>query len=150
MRRSALAAALAILGAVAAVAAPGGTHFTVTAAYVPPSRPAATGAVSVTFAPRDPDVQLNEEPAPRLKLDPAQTVLVDKQAPPPAKLAAFDPATARYLDTRLPVSFAVAVAPKAAKGTHPVKATVTYFYCSKREGWCRKGTADVEVAVTIP
>jgi hypothetical protein len=150
MRRSALAVALLVLAASMTAAGPGGTHFNVTAAYVPPPRPAANGAVSVTFAPRDPDVQLNEEPAPRLKLDPAQAFLVDKQPPPPAKLPVFDPAAARYLDTRVPVSFPVAVAPKAAKGTHPVKATVTYFYCSKREGWCRKGTADVEVAVTVP
>jgi hypothetical protein len=31
-----------------------------------------------------------------------------------------------------------------------VKATVTYFYCSKREGWCRKGTAAVDVPLDIP
>jgi len=151
MRTTALAAAIAApLGAAWAAAAPGPAHFTVTAAYVPPARPASSGAVSVTFVPRDPDVHVNEEPAPRLKLDRDQAVLVDRQPAPPSKLPAFDPETARYLDTRVPVSFPVAPAPKAAKGTHPVKAMVTYFYCSKREGWCRKGTAEVEVAVTIP
>jgi hypothetical protein len=30
-----------------------------------------------------------------------------------------------------------------------VKATVTYFYCSQREGWCRKGTSDVEFPVDV-
>jgi hypothetical protein len=26
---------------------------------------------------------------------------------------------------------------------------VTYFYCSKSAGWCRKGSAEVNVPVTI-
>ncbi len=40
------------------------------------------GAVVVTFKAVDPDVVVNETPGPRLVLDPAQTMLVDKQAPP--------------------------------------------------------------------
>ena len=32
----------------------------------------------------------------------------------------------------------------------PVKGTVTYFYCSKREGWCRKGTSEVAFTVAVP
>lgn len=126
------------------------TYFTVTASFVPPSKPGADAAVAVTFVPQDPDVHVNEAPAPRLKLDAAQTVLLDKQAPPPARTPTFDPETARYLDPKVPVSFAVALAPKAPKGMQSVKASVTYFYCSKREGWCRKGTSEVEVPVKVP
>jgi hypothetical protein len=36
-----------------------------------------------------------------------------------------------------------------ARGAHVVKGGVTYFYCSKREGWCRKGTTPVEFPVTL-
>jgi hypothetical protein len=139
-----------VLAPVLVIAAPGGTHFTVTAAFVPPAKAGANGAVAVTFAPLDPDVHVNEEPAPRLKLDPAQTVLLDKQAPPPARTPTFDPDTARYLDPKVPVSFPVALSPKAPRGGQAVKGTVTYFYCSKREGWCRKGSAEVEVPVAVP
>jgi hypothetical protein len=31
-----------------------------------------------------------------------------------------------------------------------VKASVSYFYCSKTEGWCRKGQSDLEFAVLVP
>jgi hypothetical protein len=31
-----------------------------------------------------------------------------------------------------------------------VKGNVTYFYCSKREGWCRKGTSEVTFVVNVP
>ena len=41
-------------------------------------------------------------------------------------------------------------APGLARGDHEAKATVTYFYCSKRDGWCRKGTAELEIPVTVP
>jgi hypothetical protein len=147
MKRALLLSAL--LPAIAASAPP--DHFGVTAVFVAPAKAGANGAVAVSFLPKDADVRINEEPAPRLKLDAGQNVLVDKQersgsVPPPS----FDPATARYLDTKLPVRFPVGFGPQAAKGTHSVKAAVTYFYCSKREGWCRKGTTDVEFAVTVP
>ena len=133
----------------AAVAA-GPRHFDVGASFVSPARPGADGAVAVTFAALDPDVRVNEEPAPRLKLDPVQAVLVDKQKPGPARAEAFDPEKAHYLDLAAPVLFPVALSPAAPKGPQAVKGSVTYFYCSKREGWCRKGTADVSVAVTVP
>jgi hypothetical protein len=134
----------------AAAFAAGPRHFIVTASFVPPAKAGSDGAIAVTFSPQDPEVYVNEEPAPRLKLDAAQSVLVDKQPPPPARVAAFDPETARYLAPKAPVRFPVALAPGATKGPQSVKATVTYFYCSKREGWCRKGATDVEVALTVP
>ena len=115
--------------------------FDVTARFVP-GKSAGAGEVAVTFVPRDPDVKVNEHPAPRLTLDPTQKLLVDK----PVKAAARPAASAEpaYLDLTLPVVFPVAVAaPKPAT----VRGNVTYFYCSKRDGWCRKGTSEVEVSV---
>jgi hypothetical protein len=123
--------------------------FAATAAFVP-ARGKAPAAVQVFFTPSDPDVRVNEEPAPRLELGPTQAVLVDRQPPAPRKAFAFDPETARYLDPALPVVFPVAVAPSAPKGRHEVPVRVVYFYCSKREGWCRKGAADLEVTVKVP
>lgn len=127
-----------------------GPHFNVSAAYVPPASKGSDGAVAVTFVALDPDVRVNEEPGPRLKLDPAQAVLVDKQKPAPSRAEAFDPEKAKYLDLAAPILFSVAVSPDAPKGSQTAKATVTYFYCSKREGWCRKGTAPVDVALDVP
>jgi hypothetical protein len=124
------------------------THVALSAEFVPPAKAGANAHVAVTLSPRDADVRVNEEPAPRLKLEADEAVLVDKQAPP-TRSASFDPQNARYLDPALPVHFPVAVKPTAARGKHTVKARVTYFYCSKREGWCRKGTDDVEFAVDV-
>lgn len=124
-------------------------HFEVSAAFDPPRKPASTGALVVTFRALDPDVRVNENPAPRIKLASAE-VLVDKQPPAPDKVAPYDPETAAYLDLALPVYFPVAFAKGAPKGTHQVPLTLTYFYCSKRAGWCRKGAADLSVAVSVP
>jgi hypothetical protein len=136
----------------ALAAGPSAKHFDVAASFVAPAKPGAAGAISVLFSPTDPDVAINEDPAPRLKLDPEQAVLVDKPAPstPPARAPSADAEKARYLDLAKPVRFPVALAAKLTGGEHPVKATIVYFYCSKREGWCRRGTADVEFTVDVP
>lgn len=122
-------------------------HFSLSAAFRAPSKLDGLGAVAVTFSTLDPDVHINEEPAPRLKLDPAQTLLADRQAPPPSKIPSFDPENAKYVDTTFPVSFPVAWAGKPPRAPQSVKANVVYFYCSKREGWCRKGTSEVLFSV---
>ena len=122
----------------------------VSASYEAPAKAGTNGAVVVTFAPKDPDVHVNRDPAPRLKLDPDQRVLVDKQPPPARRGGSADVEAAGFFEPDTPVSFAVAPAPGLARGDHEAKATVTYFYCSKRDGWCRKGTAEVEVPVSVP
>jgi hypothetical protein len=125
-------------------------HFDVAASYAAPKEPGKPGAVNVLFSPTDPDVHINEEPAPRLKLEPGQAVLVDRQPSAPARAADFDPEKTHYLDLAKPVRFPVAIAPKAPKGKQELTANVVYFYCSKREGWCRRGTALVEFTVEVP
>jgi len=140
---------LALLPAAAQAAS--ARHFEVTAAFVPAKKASGSAAVVVTFRPLAPDVRVNETPAPRLRLDLTQTVLVDRQAPPSSQVPDYDPLSARYLDITRPVSFPVGIAPTAPKGTHEVKASVVYFYCSTREAWCRRGTADVLIpAVNVP
>ncbi|HEX9202858.1 MAG TPA: hypothetical protein VF964_02760 [Vicinamibacteria bacterium] len=133
-----------------AVGAASPRHFDVAAAFVPPAKPGGGGAIAVSFLARDPDVHINEEPAPRLKLDPEQSALLDKQPPPPKTVPVYAPEAARYLDLKKPVQFPVAFAPSAVKGAQTVKASVVFFYCSQREGWCRRGSADIEVGVTVP
>jgi hypothetical protein len=115
-------------------------HFEVTAHYRP-GKAAGTGEVAVTFAPKDPDVKINTTPPPRLKLDEGQKLLAEKTAP--RKAGAPDE---KYLDLTFPVVFPVAVT-GPLQGEQTVKGALTYYYCSHREGWCRKGTADVEIPV---
>jgi hypothetical protein len=120
------------------------------ARFEPAAKAGHEDAVLVSFSSADPDLRLDEVPPPRLKLDATQSVLVDRQAPPTGQAAPVDPAKAHYLDTGRPVSFPVALAKDAAKGPHEVKATVTYFYCSLKQGWCRKGTGEVALTVNVP
>jgi hypothetical protein len=125
-------------------------HFDLLASFDPPERAGDDSAVTVTFRALDPDVKLNETPGPRLELNLTQDVLADRQAPPPRKIPTYDPLTARYLDLAVPVRFPVAISPTAPAGPQRVEARVVFFYCSVREAWCRRGTADVEVEVTVP
>ena len=115
-------------------------HFAVSAQFRP-GKAAGTGEVAVTFAPKDPDVKINTTPPPRLKLDEGQKVLAEKTAPRKA-----DAPDEKYLDLTFPVVFPVAVT-SPLQGEQTVKGALTYYYCSHREGWCRKGTADVEIPV---
>ena len=127
----------------------GPRHFDVQASFVPAAKPGGEAAVAVFFTPLDPAVRINQDPAPRLKLAVEQAVLVQKPvAAPPA--APASPGETRYLDTATPVRFPIAIAAGASKGKQTVKASVTYFYCSKTEGWCRKGASDLEFPVQVP
>jgi hypothetical protein len=133
-----------LLLVLAGASTPAAGHFDVSARFVP-GKAAGSGDVAVTFVAHDPDVHVNENPAPRLKLDPAQKVLVAKPVKS-APVAPPAPGEAKYLDLAFPVLFPVTASEPSASAS--VKATVTYFYCSKRDGWCRKGTQDVEVPVS--
>ena len=122
------------------MAAGASPHFDVTAAYRP-GKAAGTGEVAVTFAPKDPDVRINTTPPPRLRLDDGQKLLAEKTPAKPAVAPAE-----KYLDLTFPVVFPVSVTgPVTSEQT--VKGALTYYYCSHREGWCRKGTADLEIPV---
>lgn len=123
-------------------------HFDVSAAYEAPAKKGVPANIVVEFRKKDPDVNINEEPAARLKFGPGSPLV----APPPPKGSGVipDPANAHYLDLSKPVRFPVTVAEGAAKGLNTVKTTVSYFYCSKRENWCRKGTAEFDLPVVLP
>ncbi len=123
-------------------------HFDVSAAYEAPVKKGAPANIMVEFRRKDPDVNINEEPAPRLKFAAGSPLVAP--APPKSSGVIPDPASAHYIDLSKPARIPVTVAPDAAKGLSTVKTTLSYFYCSKRENWCRKGTADFDLAVVLP
>jgi len=125
-------------------------HFDLLATFEAPRPPGGDGAVLVTFRALDPDLRLNETPAPRLRLELTETVLLDRQAPAPRSAPAYDPLTAKYLDLAESVRFPVAIAPTAPAGEQTVEAKIVFFYCSVREAWCRRGTTTVDISVTVP
>jgi hypothetical protein len=125
-------------------------HFDVAASFMAPAKPGGSPFVGVLFSPTDPDVHINEIPPPRLELEAGQKVLVDKQPKPPASEGEMDPDLTKYLDLSRPVKFPVVIARGASSGTHSVRAKVIFFYCSKREGWCRRGAEPLELSVDVP
>jgi hypothetical protein len=146
MRHLALLLVMALPAAVAA--AP--QNFDLLASFEPPEKPGEDSAVAVRFRTLDPDLRLNETPAPRLKLDLTEPVLLDRQPPAPRRIPDYDPLTAKYIDLAEPVRFPVAIAPTAPGGVQRVEADVVYFYCSIREAWCRRGTARIDFPVAVP
>jgi hypothetical protein len=148
---SRLTLALVLLPA-AALAGNSDRHFEVEASFTPPGRPGVPGEVAVTFHPLDPDLRINERPAPRLRLDLLETVLEDRQPPQSeeAPAPAYDPLKAKYLDLGKPVRFPVSVLPTASSGESLVRASIVFFYCSVREDWCRRGSVSVEIPVRVP
>lgn len=107
------------------------------------------GHVVVRFMPLDPAVHVNAEPTPRLALDGLPRVLDESTRPAPAATREAFP-NGRYLDTRVGLRFPAKLRPGAARGQHTVLATLTYFYCSTTEGWCRRAQDQVEVSVSVP
>ncbi len=140
--------AVAVIAIATAVGVAPGQFFELQAVYAAPAAGDHVGSVSVTFLARDPDVHINERPAVRLQLG-DQTILVDKQAPP-EPLEPIDPDAITYLDISQPVLFPVAIAAGAPSGSYEVDAKLVYFFCSSRAGWCRRGKAEVQIAVTVP
>lgn len=127
------------------------SHFDVSATFAAARRDA-PAEVAVQFRATDPDVRINEVPPPKLKLTsgPATVVAPVKAAAPTGKAAPAPGEPGHYLDLTLPVTFPVTLDSAAARGAHDARGTVTYFYCSKREGWCRKGTAEVAFPIALP
>lgn len=124
-------------------------HFEIEATFEPPSEAGALPAVAVRFVPLDPDVEVNEIPAPRLQLDGSQTLLAPGPKAPRSPEPPMSADAPRYLDLSEPVRFPVRLAADAPEGIHGVDAEVVYFYCSKSEGWCRRGTEPVTIPLLV-
>ena len=75
-------AVLALSGALFEVS-PVSPHFDVAASYE--ARRDGGGEVAVRFTAKDPDVKINEAPAPRLKLEEGPAALAPAAAPPPPR-----------------------------------------------------------------
>lgn len=138
---------MAVLIAASSLGLTSPSHVGLEASFAAPAHGSSSAAILVHFVPLSEGVRVNQEPAPRLRLETAG-ILLDRQ-PPARRTAPIDPDFARYVEPSEAVRFPVAVDPAAPRGQHVVRATVTYSYCSKTQGWCRKGNEPVEVLVDI-
>jgi len=119
--------------------------FQVAGHYVAPNQAGGEAALLVSLVPDRDELRVNETPAPWLELDPRQKVL-RYRAP---KLDEGE-APHGYLDPLLPVRFPVKLAPGAGSGQHVVKGSVSFYYCSTRASWCKRGSRELEIVVTVP
>ena len=106
--------------------------------------------VTVRLEPR-PGIKLNKYPKIKLQV-PAVPGLVGaaeqsmgNAAPPPA-----DQLDANYFHGRVdPLTLALRLDGKAAKGRHEVHAKLSYFYCVAASGFCAPAKTDVTIPVTV-
>jgi len=119
----------------------------VEASYRPPAKAGDLATVLVRFSPSRPELRVNAEPAPRLKLS-GESVLQSRQSQPTGA-GGLDPEFAKYLDLAQPFEFPVELAQDAQPGDHLVDATVSFAYCSKSQGWCKRGNAPIEIRVKL-
>ena len=110
-----------------------------------PNQPLAggqTGEMVIALRPAE-GFHINAEPPVRVSLDSAATVSLVGE---PLQIVAE---TTGYLDPEAEVKQRFRVTKNAAAGTHRLKITITYFYCSDSEGWCRPFRHPVELTLLV-
>ncbi len=101
-----------------------------------------SGELHILFSPAD-GIHINSPPPLGVSLDPPRLLRLNG-----APLQATDRGNA-YLLATLPVRQLFTVSRKARPGTLTLRGTITYYYCSDPEGWCRKSTHPFALSLTI-
>ena len=94
----------------------------------------------ITFKPVE-GIHINLQPALSFSLDSASLATLS------GGLAL--PKGGPYLNTSAPVMQRFTISGKARPGRLMLKGTLTYFYCSDKEGWCSRFKQPVEIALTV-
>ncbi len=105
-------------------------------------KPGETGEITITLSPAE-GYHINANPAVEIALDKSAAVILKGE---PSQV--IDRANG-YLSSRSPVRQTFYVPSSTAAGSHLVKGTVTYFYCSDSEGWCRRYRQPVSFTFTL-
>ena len=104
--------------------------------------PGAASEILFTFAPSK-GFHVNAIPAMSVQFDSGSAA-----RPVGAISLAADTATG-YLDAATPARQPFALAKDAARGRTALRGTLTYFYCSDAEGWCRRERLPFTVPVQV-
>ena len=105
-------------------------------------KPGETGEITITLSAAE-GYHINANPAVEVKLDDPRLVIL-KGVP----TQAIDKSTG-YLSSRSPVRQIFYVPSTTSAGFHVLKGTVTYFYCSDSEGWCRRYRQPISLSFTL-
>jgi len=104
--------------------------------------PGDKGKILVSFTPID-GIHINIDPPVELKIK--KNSLIDLRGQPDMTA---DKETG-FLSAVNPVEQSFSISTKAAPGTHSITGTITYFFCSDIEGWCRKQSQPVRLTLNI-
>ncbi len=105
-------------------------------------RPGVAGLIELRFFPAD-GIHVNVDPPVKFSLDSATGLVLNGRP-----LMTAD-ARSGYLSTTAPVQQKVTLGRKVAPGQCTVKGTVTYFFCSDSEGWCKRQKVPVEFTILV-
>jgi hypothetical protein len=100
-----------------------------------------TGKLLIFFTPQD-EIHITTDPPMRFALTSSELFVLGE------RLVPTDTATG-YVDTSQPVVQDLQVKTIAIPGKATLKGTLTYYFCSDSEGWCRRFNQPVELDATI-
>lgn len=100
----------------------------------------ATGEMAISFAPAA-GIHINRTPAPEFALDSSSAASLSGRL--------VLPKGTEYLSTAPPVRQQFRLSHDAKPGLVSLKGTLTYYFCSDKEGWCSKYKQPVEIALTV-
>jgi hypothetical protein len=100
-----------------------------------------TGEIRIVLTPAA-GIHVNGSPLPSLRLAPGAVAVAQ---------GAVDAAVnARgYLTGDSTVVQRIGIRKDAPRGTHVLRGTITYYYCSDTEGWCMRSQQALELSLTI-
>ena len=100
----------------------------------------AAGEMAISFAPAA-GIHVNSTPAPEFTLDSSSLASLSGRLTFPKGTQYLKPASA--VKQRFQLSRGAKPGPVTLKGT------LTYYFCSDKEGWCSKYKQPVEIALTV-
>jgi hypothetical protein len=135
--------AAALLCAAAHAGTPeGNNHVTCTATLSARSfRGGDTAAIRVVLKPA-PGIHVNGSPLPSLRLAPGSVAVAHGSAEAAVNASG-------YLVADSAVIQRVSIRKDAPRGTHVLRGSVTYYFCSDTEGWCMRDQQPLELSLTI-
>ncbi|MBM2841143.1 MAG: hypothetical protein HW412_1671, partial [Bacteroidetes bacterium] len=101
-----------------------------------------TGKIMIAFTPID-GIHINVDPPLSVKLERNTPFRFE------GKLDISTDKESGYLSMSMPVEQRFAVTRKTKPGSHTIKGTLVYYFCSDTEGWCRKFTQPIALKLNV-
>lgn len=101
-----------------------------------------TGEILVNFKPKD-EIHINLDPPISVSFDSGTAISTT------GKPVTTKGVKSEYLDVSKPVSQKFTLSKRMKSGTHALKGTLTYFYCSGNDGWCSRFKEPFEFTIKV-